>query len=303
MPPRRTQLGYLVTVVEEGQISRAAQKLQLSQPALSHAIAQLESEVGVELLERRPRGVMLTPAGAAFLDKARAAFVAETEAAQTAAALGRAAQGTLLVGFIGSPPAVSFPELFGAFAAHEEGSKVSFQDLPFPRGTTTSWLAGVDVAVCLPPAPEHGVSALALRVEPRGVAMAGSHPLARREELSLEDVLDETFIGYHPEVQPGWTAFHSLDDHRGGPPRAVTGDRVTTTLQMAAIIASSQAITTAPHGDLKLAQLALTTIAAMPLGDAAPAAVSLVWRTDNDNPLLAALLDAAAGLAPPSDGV
>jgi DNA-binding transcriptional LysR family regulator len=303
MPSRRTQLGYLVAVVEEGQISRAARKLELSQPALSHAIAQLESEVGVELLERRPRGVMLTPAGAAFLDKARAAFVAETEAAQTAAALGRAAQGTLLVGFIGPPPAVSFPELFGSFGHGEDGSKVSFQDLPFPRGSTTSWLAGVDVALCHVPALDDGVRALTLRVEPRGVAMAGSHPLARREQLSLEDVLDEAFIGYHPDVQPQWTGFHSLDDHRGGPPRAVTGDRVTTTLQMAAIIPSSTAITTAPHGDVKLAQLVLSDLVVMPLEDASPAVVSLVWRTDNENPLLGALLDAAANIAPGGDGV
>ena len=54
---RRGQLKYFVTVAEEGQITRAAKKLHIAQPALSQAIAQLESQLEVRLLERRARGV------------------------------------------------------------------------------------------------------------------------------------------------------------------------------------------------------------------------------------------------------
>src|ERR1700675_4291651 len=85
------QLRYFVTVSEEGQITRAAKRLHLAQPALSQAIAQLESELGVELLMRHPRGVTLTDAGEAFLVKARAVLAAEAETSQTALALKRAA--------------------------------------------------------------------------------------------------------------------------------------------------------------------------------------------------------------------
>ena len=53
-------------------MTRAARRLQLAQPALSQAIARLESQVGVRLLDRNPRGVAVTPAGAAFLEKAQA---------------------------------------------------------------------------------------------------------------------------------------------------------------------------------------------------------------------------------------
>src|SRR5213593_484826 len=101
MPLRLEQLRYFVTVAEEGQMTRAARKLHLAQPALSQAIAQLEGELGIDLLERHPRGVTLTPAGEAFLPKARAALDADTDAALTARSLARAARDTMEVGFIG----------------------------------------------------------------------------------------------------------------------------------------------------------------------------------------------------------
>ena len=60
---RRGHLDYFVAVAEEGQITRAAVRLHVAQPALSQAMAQLESELGVMLLTRHSRGVTLTPGG------------------------------------------------------------------------------------------------------------------------------------------------------------------------------------------------------------------------------------------------
>jgi DNA-binding transcriptional LysR family regulator len=89
---RRGQLHYFVVVAEEEQITRAAAKLHIAQPALSHAIAQLESELGVELFERHPRGMTLTTAGEVFLPKARAVVARAQEAALMARRLRRAAR-------------------------------------------------------------------------------------------------------------------------------------------------------------------------------------------------------------------
>src|SRR5438552_7760225 len=109
MPLRLEQLRYFVTVAEEGQMTRAARKLHVAQPALSQAIAQLESELGIDLLARHARGVTLTPAGEAFLPKARLALAAATDASTTAETLARAAASMLEVGFIGPPPLVNAP--------------------------------------------------------------------------------------------------------------------------------------------------------------------------------------------------
>lgn len=65
------QLQYFVIVAEELHFRRAAERLFLSQPALSHQIARLEREVGVRLLDRDRHGVELTEAGSALLEGAR----------------------------------------------------------------------------------------------------------------------------------------------------------------------------------------------------------------------------------------
>lgn len=78
------QFEYLVTVVDEGSFTRAAELLHVTQPALSHQIRALERAVGARLLDRLPRAVRLTPAGRAWLPHARAAL-ADAERAVTAA--------------------------------------------------------------------------------------------------------------------------------------------------------------------------------------------------------------------------
>jgi DNA-binding transcriptional LysR family regulator len=304
MASRHSQLRYLVTVAEEGQITRAASKLKLAQPTVSQAIAQLERELGVELLERQPRGVTLTPAGETFIVKARAALAAETDAAQTAQSLARAGRGALAVGFIGPPPVTSTPELFAAFAERHADAQITYRDLPFPSGATSSWLAAVDVAFCHPPHPEQGVRTHAVRVEPRAIVAHRKHPLAHRDAVTAADVLDETFVSYDPEIQREWAGFHTLDDHRGAPPARTTADHALTSLQMLGIMSSStHAITAVPYRDARIARQVLPDVVAMPLAELEPAAVSLVWRADNRNPLLQSLLAAAKQLPQSVDGV
>jgi DNA-binding transcriptional LysR family regulator len=297
----QVQLRYFVTVSEEGQITRAARKLHIAQPALSQALAQLESELDIVLFERHPRGVTLTAAGETFLVKARAALAAEAETVQVALSLRRAANATIAVGFVGPPPAISTPELFAAFAEGKPEAKISYQDLPFPQGPTSAWLASVDVVVCHRPDAEGGLGEQPVRVEPRAAVMHRDHSLARRPQLDVAEVLDETFVGYHPDVQPGWAGFHSLDDHRGGPPGRLTDDAAQTSLQMLGIMSSPHAITTVPYADAKLAAQVLPDIVAIPLHDAAPAVVSLVWRRDTTNPLIDDLVAAAKRLVPGDD--
>lgn len=294
---RKEHLRYFVIVAEEGQITRAARRLSVAQPALSQAIAQLEAELGLRLLERHTRGVKLTKEGAAFLEKARAVVEHERDVRLTAQSLARAARSLLEVGFVGPPPPMTSQALFAAFAQRHPEVEVSYRDLPFPRGTTRSWLDPVDVAICHCPLVEEGVRIQALRAEPRAVVVPRAHPLAGREQASADEVLGETFIGYDPSVQEAWAAFHSLDDVRGGPPESVTADQVTTSLQMLGLLGTGRGLTAIPLCDARIIPQVVPGAVALPLPDAAPAIISLVWLAERENVVVAALAQLAREMA------
>jgi DNA-binding transcriptional LysR family regulator len=78
------QLQYFVTVVDEGNFTRAAQRLYVAQPSLSKQLAALEAELGGPLIERLTRGIRLTPSGKAFLPEARAATLSAERARRAA---------------------------------------------------------------------------------------------------------------------------------------------------------------------------------------------------------------------------
>jgi DNA-binding transcriptional LysR family regulator len=293
---QRGQLRHFVTVAEEGQITRAALRLDMAQPALSQSLARLEVTLGVVLLERNRRGISLTAAGRAFLPKARLVLDAEADASRMADSLARLLTGSIVVGFIGPPPTMTFPELFADFGEKHPGVELAFRDLPFPVGSTSTWLGGVDVAIGHSPEADPAVGVATVRLEQRAVVMHRSHPLAERTTLRVADVIEECFVGYHPSVQREWAAFHSLDDYRGGPPSRSPHDTAATSLQMLALMSSEGAITTLPMCDALIAARAVSELVAVPLEDATPIVLSLSWHRNAANPSVEALLESARSL-------
>src|ERR1700747_281783 len=73
-------LECLVTIVEQGSLTKAAAVLHISQPALSHQIAAIERELGTQVIERLPRGVRPTAAGLAAAAEAQVALAAADRA-------------------------------------------------------------------------------------------------------------------------------------------------------------------------------------------------------------------------------
>jgi DNA-binding transcriptional LysR family regulator len=291
--PRSRQVQYLVAVVEEGQLTSAAKRMKVAQPVLSQAIARLEDELGVKLLDRRPRGVSATPAGDAFIRAAMDAVAAEQDALQMVEELARETGGEILVGFIGPPPAIVSPSAFEQFAHSYPDVHLAFRDLPFPHGPTRSWLGQVDAAICHRPMLEDGLAIEPLRSEARAIVAPKANPLAQERSVAVADALGERFVSYHPTVQPQWAGFHSLDDHRGARPQHTTDDHALTSLQMLGILSSgSGAVTAIPIADARLVEHVLPGVAAVALTDAAPAEISLIWRRDGANPLVEALAGA-----------
>ena len=281
-------LRYFATIADEGQFSLAAEKLHVAQPALSQAMARLESDLGFKLLERHPRGVTLTPAGEVFLGKAREALAAEDDAISTAESLARSREGVVAFGYLGLPPVLTHPNLIEAFAKLHPEVEIRADELSFPTLPTAAWLREVDVAIATRPAADPVVQAQPLSAERRVVLMPKGHRLAAREELSVGEVLDETFIGFDPSVDPAWAGFWSLDDHRGGPAPHVVGHAVNAQGRFAHLLAGSGiAVVPACHAAVLINVLPST--AAVPLADAAPSIMTLVARDDRHNVLVEAL--------------
>ncbi|HLH13715.1 MAG TPA: LysR family transcriptional regulator, partial [Solirubrobacteraceae bacterium] len=95
-------LRYFIALAEATSFAGAATSLGIAQPALSQQIRKLEDELDVVLFRRGNRGTHLTPAGEAFLPRARVALANAADAVATARRAGRGASGHLTVGFIGS---------------------------------------------------------------------------------------------------------------------------------------------------------------------------------------------------------
>src|SRR3954471_20576523 len=89
------QMEYFLAVVDEGSFTRAAERLFVSQPALSHQVKALEQAPEAPRLERRPQAVHLTPLGRAFLPHAAAAVRAAEHAGRAARAVGSLEAGEL----------------------------------------------------------------------------------------------------------------------------------------------------------------------------------------------------------------
>jgi DNA-binding transcriptional LysR family regulator len=295
MPFNRDHLRYFVAVADEGQITQAARRLFMAQPALSQAISQLESELGLRLLDRHARGVTLTDAGEAFVEKARAAVASETEVRRTAESLARAERGILELGFIGPPPTMNSGRLIEAFAQARADAELSLRDLPFPTTSTRDWLEPVDVALCQTPALEADLRSHVVRTEPRVLIVPADHRLAQFEEIDVAEALDETFISYHPDVERGWSAYHSLDEQRGGPPLSQTDDHVTTALQMLGVFATTKAVTTLPRGDAEVFLPVMPNLRAVNLLGIGPATISLTWRAEDAHPLVTTLVELTRG--------
>jgi DNA-binding transcriptional LysR family regulator len=299
---KRGQLEYFVAVVEDGQMTRAARRIGIAQPALSQAIGQLETELGLKLFVRNPRGVSLTDAGEAFYEKARLAVAAGAAAASTARSLARGDEGTIDFGFLGAPPSVAGRIEMEAFASRHPEVVLRYRELPFPTRDTASWLADVDVATCHTPPPHPSVWSRPLRRERRVAMLPAGHRLAQQRVIAVADLIDQQFIGFADAVDPAWAGFWSLDDHRGGPPARVSDDRAGNPQEVLAALASGASITLIPEAAALVLGSVLEGVVATPVRDAARGKIALSGHVDRRNPLVTALLEFVDDLAARSRG-
>ena len=211
-------LRALIAVAEELNFTRAAERLHLTQQALSGQIRQLEQRVGAMLVERDTHRVALTPAGAALYERCRL-LLADAENAVAAARAAGAEAPRLVLGY----PAplthrIAAPAL-RLFRDRRPDVEVSihFGGLLDPCGGLRERAA--DVAIVYGAFENEGLELRRLFSEPRGVALAADHPLARKEAVALAEFVEEPIIDVRA-MDPVAREFWSAAKHRGRrPPR------------------------------------------------------------------------------------
>src|SRR5918992_3925855 len=188
MDVRTQTIKYFVAVAEDMSFSLAADRLGVSQPAISRQVRLLEDDLGTPLFIRTNREVRLTAAGAAFLQPARE-LLATWESAQRIAR-GAAVQADRVLR-VALPTTGAGPLPSRAKATFAEGApEVTVRMEQYGAGGEVAALrqGRADVAFFWLPADTTGLVAEVLAEEPRAVGVATFHHLAERKEIYVADL-------------------------------------------------------------------------------------------------------------------
>ncbi|GHD01459.1 LysR family transcriptional regulator [Streptomyces violarus] len=187
------ELAYFVAVAETLHFSQAAERLGITQPPLSRAIAHLERRVGVPLLERTTRQVTLTAAGEVFLTECRTILAAMDTAVRKARKA--AAQRVTIAARPGSGPGV-LPALLAAAAGGADGVHA---DVVFTYDELGALQDGTaDIALMCQTVATPGLELMELGPEEPVVLLPAGHPLSDRPFLTLAEV--EALAGYEAQL-------------------------------------------------------------------------------------------------------
>ena len=185
------QLRYFIVLAEELHFGRAAEKLHIAQPALSQQVKSLESDLGLRLLERTSRGVVLTDAGSRLLTEARSVVTRFDEALETMRRVKEGSVGALRVGVFPGPLRGILPPALVELRRQQPDVDVETRFIATDDQLHALAEARLDLAL-LPSLGRFDVSPpLEARVvgrEPLGIAIPASHPAAGKHELAADDL-------------------------------------------------------------------------------------------------------------------
>jgi DNA-binding transcriptional LysR family regulator len=287
------ELRVFLTLAEELHFGRSAERLGLTQSRVSQSLRELEAKLGGRLVYRTSRRVELTPLGERFLADAGPVYGKMTDVLRQTHAASGAIAGTLNVEQVGVSGAQQLLALIDAFKGRHPDCDVEVRparwDDPFGalrRGEAnvmTSWLPLEQPDLVVGPV---------LSSEPRVLAVAHDHALARKAAVSIEDLAGcriPRFEGMPPELLEMWTPSRTPSG------RAITG----TPIDQGEAVVTNLAMRIA-HGELVhptvpsvAAYMGDLDIVYVPIADMPPMRSALVWRRRDRDPRLRAFIRVA----------
>ena len=190
------QLHYFVTLAQIEHYTKASKRLSITQPSLSHAISNLEEELGVPLFERHGRNVTLTRYGEIFLKYVKDSLHILNIGMERTKEAAKVAAGKLSIGYIHTQGSEFIPKLVKNFLNTLEERKIEFQ---FHNDVTSSLVRDLkeekyDVIFCSKLEGEKEVLFTPVSEEKLVAIVPKEHPLAKKESVTIEE------IGQYPQI-------------------------------------------------------------------------------------------------------
>ncbi len=204
-------LKYFVTLAEELNFSRAAERVGIAQPPFSKQIRDLEIELGVTLFERTKRRVQITKAGRIFLTEVKLVMQQVNVAIAAVQKAGKGESGQLIVGFNNAASYSVLPDVLKQFYDRYPDAEIVLKEL-----TTSQQLANlkngqIDIGLqCLPlnssgikVIDSSGLVTVSIREESLMIALPIKHPLAKSQTVNFRMLEKELFILPPPQITEG----------------------------------------------------------------------------------------------------
>lgn len=243
------ELRCVMAVADEGSMSRAADRLFVSQSALSRIVRRVELSVGARLFDRQAHGLSLTAAGAVFARRAEgmlAEFRTTTEVIRTTATdenrLNDPCTYVRIGMFFPSAAELTKP-ILSAFRRRYPAIAQDLVDTTCLGGERALLEGLVDVAFLWSPVSVDGVAAVTL-FEDQHVALLGAqHPLSQRNSISADELADQPYVAT-VSMSSQWRAASMVDGWAHRPSRAVQVETVKDALRA---VAAGAAVSIGPR--------------------------------------------------------
>ncbi|MEU2425483.1 LysR family transcriptional regulator [Streptomyces sp. NPDC007851] len=288
------QLQYFLAVAEELNFSRAADRLNMTQPPLSAQIRQLEEDLDVVLFERTTRKVKLTAAGRHFQQSTQELLSQLDTNVMDARRAAKGEWGRLSLGFVPSATIETLPPILRDFRARFSDVRLDLHELTPERQVSGLRDGSLDCACFYLPFSEmhpfgdRNLSSVAISREPLVAALPPGHRLTAQRKIHVGELAEEPFVTVGGHSGQGLREIIVEQCRQGGfVPRIVQEAALIQTI--AGLVASGVGVALVPASVRRIQKIGVTYRALQ--HEPLDVEMGLVWMRENNSPVLAGFID------------
>jgi DNA-binding transcriptional LysR family regulator len=282
------QVRSFVVVASELNFSRAARRLNITQPPLSRQIKLLEQQLDVTLFERNSRRVVLTPAGLAFLAEAQKLLELGNAAVTLTRRAARGSAGSVKVAFVGATTYSFLPHFISQARALAPQIELELVQMETAEQLQSINAGEIDLGLSRPLTGAHHLQSLCVAREAMMLAIPRAHPLAGKRRPTLDALNGEPFIMFSAAARYLHDKLVRLMAENDITPRIVQS--MTHSQAILSLVSAGIGLAIVPAGTQN-ACFDNVVFRTLDLREECIAELHAIWSPDNRNPLLPDIRD------------